>query len=76
MCVRGVNFASVSNQMKNGKYHAIGTVPKSNIKIVERGKIDMPNTQIHECSPTWLGTYTSINQLVLWGQTSPFSLDF
>jgi hypothetical protein len=70
MCVRGVNVASVSNQMKNRKYHAIGTVPKSNIKI------DMPNTQIHERSPTWLGTYTSINQLVLWGQTSPFSLDF
>jgi hypothetical protein len=46
MCVRGVNFASVSNQMKNGKYHAIGTVPKSNIKIVERGKIDMPNTRL------------------------------
>jgi hypothetical protein len=76
MCVRGVNFASISNQMKNRKYHAVGTVPKSNIKIIERGKIDMPNTQIHARSPTWLGTYTSINQLVLWDQTSPFSLDF
>jgi len=30
------------------KYHTIGTIPKSNIKIVERGKIDIPDTQIHE----------------------------
>jgi hypothetical protein len=25
----------------------VGTVPKSNIKIVERGKSDTPNTHIH-----------------------------
>ena len=34
--------------MKNKtKYHTVGTIPKSNIKIVERGKIDTFNTQIH-----------------------------
>jgi hypothetical protein len=26
------------------------TIPKSNIKIVERAKIDTPNTQIHDRS--------------------------
>jgi hypothetical protein len=26
--------------MKSKKYHIVGTIPKSNIKIVERGKID------------------------------------
>jgi hypothetical protein len=26
----------------------VGTVPKSNSKIVERGKIDTPNTQIYK----------------------------
>jgi len=29
------------------KYHTIGTIPKSNIRNVERDKIDTPNTQIH-----------------------------
>jgi hypothetical protein len=26
--------------MKNKKYHTVGTIPKSNVKIDERGKID------------------------------------
>jgi hypothetical protein len=34
--------------MKNTKYHTVGTVPTSNIQIVERGKIDTTNTQIHD----------------------------
>ena len=38
------------------KYHTVGTVPESNIKIVERGTIDTPNSQIHDCSFVWLGT--------------------
>ena len=29
---------------------AVRTIPKSNIKIVERGKIDTPNTEIHDYS--------------------------
>jgi hypothetical protein len=51
----------MSEQFQNlgkQKYHHVGTVPKSrktkippvpksNRKIVERGKIDSPNTQIH-----------------------------
>jgi len=31
------------------KYHIVRTFPKSNRKIIERGKIDTPNTQIHDC---------------------------
>jgi len=34
------------NNMKHKKYHTVGAIPKSNIKIVERGKIDIPNTRI------------------------------
>ena len=32
--------------MKNKKYQTVGTILKSNIKIVERDIIDTPNTQI------------------------------
>jgi hypothetical protein len=31
--------------MKNKKYHTVGTIPKYNKKIVERGKMDTLNTQ-------------------------------
>jgi hypothetical protein len=34
--------------MKNKEYHTVETVPKSNIKIVERGRTDTTNTQIHD----------------------------
>jgi hypothetical protein len=37
--------------MKNKKYHTVGTVPKSNKKIVERGKLDSHSTQIHNPIP-------------------------
>ena len=43
-------------KMKYKKYHTAGTIPKSNIKIAERGKIDTPNTKIHEYSLYWPGT--------------------
>ena len=46
--------------MKSKKYHTFGTIPKSNIKIAERSKIDIPNPQVHDCSFSWLGTCTSI----------------
>jgi hypothetical protein len=62
--------------MKTKKYHTVGTIPKSNLKKVEGDKIDTPNTQIHDCSFSLLGTVTSIKsgevKLVLWSQTSPF----
>jgi hypothetical protein len=38
----------------------VGTIPKSNIKIIERGQIYTTNTHIHDCSFFWLGTDTSI----------------
>ena len=31
---------------KNKNADIVGTIPKSNIKIVERGKIDTPTTQM------------------------------
>jgi len=59
--------------MKNQKYRHVGTIPKSNINIAERGKINTPNTQIHDRSLS-LGTDTSIKsggfKLILWTQTS------
>ena len=30
--------------MKHKQYHTVGTVPKYNIIIVQRGNIDTPNT--------------------------------
>jgi hypothetical protein len=44
------------------KYHTTGTFPKSKREIVERGKIDTHNIQIHDCSLSWIGTDTSINK--------------
>jgi len=57
------------------KYHTIKRVPKSNRKIVERGKLNnTPNTQINDRSLSWLGTCTSIKsgcvKLVLWAKIS------
>jgi hypothetical protein len=47
-------------------------ISKSNINIVERDKIDTPNTYIHDYSLSWLGTGTSIKsgrvKPVLWAQ--------
>jgi len=46
--------------MKNIKYLNVGTPPKSNIKIVERGKINTHSTQVHDRSLSCLGTSISI----------------
>jgi hypothetical protein len=58
-------------------YHTLGTVPKSNKNITESDKIDILNTQIHDCSLSWLGTGTSIKsgrvKLVLLAYTSTIS---
>jgi len=48
--------------MKNKKYHTDGTMAKSNIKIVERDKIDTSNTLVHGRALSWLGTDTSIKK--------------
>jgi len=42
------------------KYHTVETVPKSNIKIIESGKSDSLNTQIHDRSLFRLCTGISI----------------
>jgi hypothetical protein len=38
-------------QMKNNKFHTVGTVSKSTRKIVERGKIEAPNAHINSAHP-------------------------
>jgi hypothetical protein len=47
-------------QQQQNTWHAVGTVQKSDRKIVVRVKINIPNTQIQERSPSSLGTNTSI----------------
>ena len=32
----------INNKIKNKTYYAVGTIPKSNIKIADRGKTDAP----------------------------------
>jgi hypothetical protein len=56
--------------MKNKKYHTVGTIPKSNIKIVERGIMYIPNTQMHDRLLPWLDTGTSIisGGISSWGR--------
>jgi hypothetical protein len=45
--------------VKNQKYPTIGTILKANVKIVERGKIDM-----HARPLSWLGTGIPLKQTV------------
>ena len=52
------NTLSSSNNEINIHYHTIGTIPWSNIKMAEIGKID--NTQLHDRSLSCHGTGTSI----------------
>jgi hypothetical protein len=54
-----ISLHRLNNKMKNIKYHTVGTIPKANIKIVERGKINTPNTQIHD-----LAWYSHFNQII------------
>ena len=50
---------------ENKKYHADGTVSISDRKIVEREKIDIPNTPKHNHSLTWFGRGTSITKVAV-----------
>ena len=49
---------------KADQYLTVGTVPKSNGKIVTRGEFDSPSTQIHHRSPSCLGASTVISDAV------------
>jgi hypothetical protein len=60
--------------MKNKKFHIFGTFLKFNMKIIERGKFDTPNKQIHGLLIiTWRRTEISIknggDKLVVWAHT-------
>ena len=69
----GVFVFCHSDEMKSKKYHTVETITRSNIKVVERDKIDTHNTHIHAHSLSWLSTGTSIKsggaKLVLCAQT-------
>jgi hypothetical protein len=71
------SFVILWIKWKTNKYHTVGTIPKSNIKIVKRSKIDITNRQIHDGPCSWFGTDTSIKggwiKLVLCAQTSSLS---
>jgi hypothetical protein len=61
ICMCGVPYRQRSLTIwKTKKYHIVGTILKSNIKIVEWGKIDIRSTQLHDRSLSWLATGTSI----------------
>jgi hypothetical protein len=55
----------------------VSKLTKCNRNIVERGRMDTPNIQIHDCSLSWLGTGTSIKsgriRLVLLAEISTLS---
>ena len=57
------NRLSCVNNMKSKNYHTAETILKSNRQIVDQGKIDTLNTQIHDCSLSCLGTGTSIGRV-------------
>jgi len=52
----------MTDEMK-GKNYTIGTVPKSNRKVVVGSKIDTPSTHIHE-RPLLLAWYRHFNKKV------------
>jgi hypothetical protein len=49
-------MTKTKNKMKNTKYHTFGTIPKSNKKIIIRGKIDTLDTKY--MTAPFLGTGT------------------
>ena len=52
---------------KNKKYHT----KSKNRKIVERGKINIPDTQTHDRPRSWLGTIKSSKVKLLYGSKPP-----
>jgi len=55
-----IKIFKFTNKIKNKKYYTAQTVPKFISKTTERGKIDAPNTRIHNRPLPWLGTSNSI----------------
>jgi hypothetical protein len=47
-------------------HRTVGTIPKSIIKIVERGKVDTLNTKIHDRSHSCLCKKSDGDKLILW----------
>jgi hypothetical protein len=69
----------IFHRIQNKKYHTLKTVPKSNRKITETGKIDARNTHILlDQSLSWYGIGTSIKsfevELIVYGHKCSFSV--
>jgi len=59
--IKQSTLLSILEQNEKKKNTALSEqISKSNIIIVERGNIDISNTQVHDRSLTWLGTGTLI----------------
>jgi hypothetical protein len=58
---------------KNKNHHSVGTVPKYDRKIIKSGKMDTPNTYIHDYSLYLLGTDTNKKW---WDKTSSMGQQF
>jgi len=58
------------DKLNNKKYYTVRTVPKSTRKIAERGKINTPDTQIHDRSLSCLDSSIKSDgvKLVIWAQ--------
>ena len=55
------SFSNIDiTKMNNKEHHTVGTIPTSNMKIIERDEIDIPSTNIDTRSLFWLATGTSI----------------
>jgi hypothetical protein len=59
-----VFFVYQDNRMKNttNKYHTVGIFPIFNRKKVQRGKIDITNTQIRDRPLTFVSHYRPFNK--------------
>jgi hypothetical protein len=56
--------ANIKNKEKSKNYHTVGTFPKSNRKIVEKGKTHTPYTQIHDHSLSWQDKHCSLKGMM------------
>jgi hypothetical protein len=73
--IRVISNEMTQNEQQKIPHHTHGTRQNFNWKILERGKIDTHSTHIHDRSPAWLGTCTSMKsggvKLVLLTETFP-----
>jgi hypothetical protein len=65
LCSRSSNEWAELFSWNKKQVKAYHIIPKSNIKAVERGTIDTPNTQTHDRSLSWVNIHTSLKVMRL-----------